>query len=311
MATNNSLAIDEQQWAYSVPSIRLNLAIGELIVNIQETTSRSQCTEDPLLEFNSPFATEIQQAILPQNFVMPQCQQYTGYIDLVAHVKIYRELIGIQGVCDGILCKFFPLMLTGSARRWYEKMKPRSICSFSQLCGEFLSRFKGGREQEKDPSTLFDIKQGEKESNETFINRFHQAVIQLGVYNDPNTLKALIRNTCTCRLWRSFRDFPPKTYSEAHERALNFLEMDAHKVEKLLTENAKSRLRKARENPSKQNDDSMRRREWITRLLIQTLQHGVPGNLEEARPYKPKISLMKTLGHSLWWRYRNKTKPGR
>lgn len=64
------------------------------------------------------------------------------------------------------------------------------------------------------------------------------------VYEDLNTLKALVRSTRTSKLWRSFRDFPRKISIEAHKQALNFIETDVHKGEKLLMKYVESKMRR-------------------------------------------------------------------
>ncbi|KAK4836882.1 hypothetical protein QYF36_001002 [Acer negundo] len=166
----------------------------------------------------------IREAIAHRRFEMPLIPHYEGHSDPMIHMQLYRRLMEVRGASEDVMCKFFPLTLGGSSLKGFNKLKPSSIQNFPQMCREFITRFRGARHLERKPNVLHGIKQDESETLKEYVERFHKEVINLGAYDEENTLKDFIRNIRICQLWFNFQDFRPKDYTEAYERTLRFVE---------------------------------------------------------------------------------------
>ncbi|KAK0604094.1 hypothetical protein LWI29_011895 [Acer saccharum] len=153
---------------------------------------------DPLVELQSPFVARIREAIAHRRFEMPQIPHYEGHSDPMIHMQLYRGLMEVRGASEDVMCKFFPLTLGGTSLKWFNKLKPSSIQNFPQMCREFITRFRGARPLERKPNVLRDIKQGESETLKEYVERFHKEVINLGAYDEENTLEDFIRNIRIC-----------------------------------------------------------------------------------------------------------------
>ncbi|KAI9177254.1 hypothetical protein LWI28_012929 [Acer negundo] len=90
------------------------------------------------------------------------------------HMQLYRGLMEVRGSSENVMCKFFPLTLKGISLKWFKKLKPSSIQNYSQMCREFIIRFKGARPLEIKPNVLRDVKQGESETLKEYVERIHK-----------------------------------------------------------------------------------------------------------------------------------------
>ncbi|KAJ4719115.1 Retrotransposon gag protein [Melia azedarach] len=143
---------------------------------------------DILGDFTAPLADSVKNATLHGRFKMPQLDSYHGQSDPMAHVEIFQNLMLVQGVPDEIMCKVFPTTLSGPARTWYKKLPARS-----QMGQEPLHKY---------------------------VKRYHDEVMQMGVYEESETLRNFWYNLHTGPLWVSFEERPPTSYREAHDRAM-------------------------------------------------------------------------------------------
>ncbi|KAJ4724401.1 Retrovirus-related Pol polyprotein from transposon opus [Melia azedarach] len=175
---------------------------------------------DILGDFTAPLADSVKNATLPGRFKMPQLDSYHGQSDPVAHVKIFQNLMLMQGVPDEIMCKVFPTTLSGPARTWYKKLSARSVKDFTTFASKFVLHFQGAKPPTKDPSSLQYIKQMGQEPLHEYVKRYHDEVMQMGVYEESETLRYFWYNLHTGPLWVSFEERPPTSYREAHDRAM-------------------------------------------------------------------------------------------
>ncbi|KAJ4724780.1 Fatty acyl-CoA reductase [Melia azedarach] len=125
-----------------------------------------------------------------------------------------------QGVPNEIMCKVFPTTLSGSARTWYKKLLSGSIRDFTTFASKFVLYFQGAKPPTKDPSFLQYIKQRGQEPLHEYVKRYHDEVMQMRVYEEPETLRNFWYNLHTGPLWVSFEERPPTSYREAYDRAM-------------------------------------------------------------------------------------------
>lgn len=131
--------------------------LGELIVSIQEATSRSQRSEHlwwsliPYLSLRSNKR---------YNHEILKCHNANHIRDIWTHCP-YKVIPRTNGSAKSVQWGFmqvFPTDLHRANKKVVRKMKPKSIRSISHFCVEFLNQFQGVKEPDKDPDTLFDVK---------------------------------------------------------------------------------------------------------------------------------------------------------
>ena len=60
----------------------------------------------------------------------------------------------------------------------------------------------------------------------SYVEKYHKEVIQMGVFDEKETLANFKRNLWAGRLFRSFAKHPPETYQEAYNRALEQFDIE-------------------------------------------------------------------------------------
>ncbi|KAK3222212.1 hypothetical protein Dsin_009237 [Dipteronia sinensis] len=74
----------------------------------------------------------------------------------------------------GYLKRLEERILGGTTLKLFNKLKSSSIHNFSQMCREFITRFRGARPSERKPNVLRDVKQGESETLKKYVEKFHK-----------------------------------------------------------------------------------------------------------------------------------------
>ena len=65
---------------------------------------------------------------------MPQIEVSNGSKDHVDHLETYKALMHLHVMPNEIMCKEIPKKkLTRSERLWFDRLKPKTINSFSEL----------------------------------------------------------------------------------------------------------------------------------------------------------------------------------
>ncbi|KAK4854635.1 hypothetical protein QYF36_027006 [Acer negundo] len=116
------------------------------------------------------------------------------------------------------------------------------------------------------------LMEGESETLKKYVKRFHKEVINLGAYDEENTLKDSIKNIRICQLWFNFQDFRPKDYTKAYERALHFIETVEQLRLKKVIERAEYGSKKEKGKDREENQGDRNSRPMITGG-IPRLQH--------------------------------------
>ena len=86
---------------------------------MREKMRRANLVEDLVHQTDSPFTASINGHPLPPKFKMPSLDLYDRTSDPFDHIATFKTTMHLQGVPDEIMCRFFPIILKGSARVWF------------------------------------------------------------------------------------------------------------------------------------------------------------------------------------------------
>ena len=139
------------------------------------------------------------------------------------HIVAYKNLILLYTTNPTLLRKFFPTTLTGLALIWYTSLPARNINTFVQLEAKFLSHFVASKRQEKSNFHLLGITQLEGESVSTYLQKFHNAVLEVTNLEKYVALSALINGMRTPKLKLKLIVSQVKTYAEAMKQYQSFV----------------------------------------------------------------------------------------
>ncbi|KAH7862285.1 hypothetical protein Vadar_002496 [Vaccinium darrowii] len=112
------------------------------------------------------------------------------------------------------MCRAFPVTLKGSARMWFNKLKPHSISNFKQLNKSFVSYFIAGQKYSKPLTCLFSIRQGRHETLRDYTTRFTKESLQVEAMEDQVSIVAYIAGLNSGHLLFNLTKDPPVTIVE-------------------------------------------------------------------------------------------------
>jgi hypothetical protein len=162
----------------------------------------------------SPFTKRVDDYPLPAKFKVPQLENFDGLRDSLDYLDSFRTVMRLQGASDEIMCRTFPTNLRGSVRVWFNQLETESIDTFAQLSRAFIDNFIGGRRLACPENYLLNIRQKERESLRSYVQRFNKEAVQI---DEPNEFVALTAfNAGLCKgdfLFQLCKD-PPRSMSE-------------------------------------------------------------------------------------------------
>ncbi|KAL2486592.1 Uncharacterized protein Adt_31348 [Abeliophyllum distichum] len=181
-------------------------------VELEEMKERLECYEDDDDE-NLPFTNELKAMEVPMNFRMPIMDKYNGRGDPSDHINLYKTKL--QGQCPAVKCQNLHTTLISDAKWWYNKLKPRSIRSWSQLKREFINAFIGNRTMIADIAQLNDIRQKEGKTIKRYFKRFSNVINKIEIVTDEKALDTLMTGLhMRTPFGREVQNSQPKTYSQ-------------------------------------------------------------------------------------------------
>ncbi|KAL5573876.1 hypothetical protein UlMin_023473 [Ulmus minor] len=130
---------------------------------INELKKGNQNQHAEYLETKQPFSIELLATGLPSKFRLPNMKSYKGTSDPIEHLETYQNLMELHNFSDATKCRAFHLTLTGIARQWYQTLHPRTISTFSDLAGAFVSQFLVHKVHEKPAHHMSTMRQRENE----------------------------------------------------------------------------------------------------------------------------------------------------
>ncbi|RDY13678.1 hypothetical protein CR513_01364, partial [Mucuna pruriens] len=211
--------------------------------NEQEPEGRREPASQPL--WKQPFCEAIDETHIPPHFREVLVDPFDGTQDPHAHVQAFQTQIYISGGDDKLSCKLFLGTLRGVALQWLMNLPPRSIYTFNDLAGMFLSQFAANKTKRLEVADLFDIRQAGGESLKNYMARFNDAMIRV---NDPDQkffVKAFQKGLRVGPFSDALALQKPANMEEIRLRAEKHIEMEENRLEKREVEQA------SRENRSR------------------------------------------------------------
>ncbi|KAL2471675.1 Retrotrans gag domain-containing protein [Abeliophyllum distichum] len=77
------------------------------------------------------FSKDLKARELFTDFKMPHMKKYSGHDNFTDHINMYK--MRLQCYILAVKCKNFHTILVSDVKKWYKKLKPGSIKSWSQL----------------------------------------------------------------------------------------------------------------------------------------------------------------------------------
>lgn len=136
----------------------------------------------------------------------------------------------LYAVPAAIRCRAFSLTLEGTARKWFWKLIPGSIGSFTQLSKLFIDKFMSPLYEKKPIERLFSVRQRKEEPLKDFMMRFNNESM---AYNDDGVMiRAMISGLqanhgtvyqiLNRELLSDIAKDPPKSYTDLLDKACRF-----------------------------------------------------------------------------------------
>src|SRR5688572_2424142 len=97
---------------------------------------------------NSPLSAEILATPNPAKIKIPTMNSFDGTTCPEEHVVAYKNLMLLYTTSQALLCKFFPITLSGISLNWYTSQPAGSIRTFAQLEAKFVNHFVASKRQE-------------------------------------------------------------------------------------------------------------------------------------------------------------------
>jgi hypothetical protein len=89
-------------------------------------------------------------------------------------LQLYTMGIQAAGGDDKVMVNWFPMALKDAACSWLMNLPEASISSWSELCQQFIAKFKGTYERPLTLNDLCTVRQGPGETLRKYIQRFSQ-----------------------------------------------------------------------------------------------------------------------------------------
>ncbi|VFQ79923.1 unnamed protein product [Cuscuta campestris] len=116
--------------------------------------------------------------------------------------------------------------LRNRATEWFNKVRPGSIDSFSDLASKFKAKFQENCTKRKKFTYLSTAGQRESENLTQFLTRWKEEVDKVEEMDDKTVLSLLLNGLRAGELYKEFCWKPPATYQEAYHTAWEFAEAE-------------------------------------------------------------------------------------
>ena len=88
---------------------------------------------NPVTSISSVFFQELLHYEIPHSAMIPDIPKYHDTTDLDEHIDTYKWTMTSFWMDKRFTCTYFPVTLSGNARKWIMALRSGSISSFEQL----------------------------------------------------------------------------------------------------------------------------------------------------------------------------------
>jgi hypothetical protein len=108
----------------------------------------------------------------PSKFWPHLPEKYDGTTNPSEFLQVYVTAITTAGGDTAVMATYFHVALFGPARTWLMNLAPGSICSWEELCAQFVANFASAYQQHGVEAHLHAVRQEPGETLWAFISRF-------------------------------------------------------------------------------------------------------------------------------------------
>ncbi|VFQ82832.1 unnamed protein product [Cuscuta campestris] len=173
----------------------------------------------------SPFTARVHLTPFPRK-VKIDAPRFTGKEDPEIHLDSFNQSATMNGCTDEEKCLLFFQTLRNRATEWFNKLRPGSIDSFSDLASKFKAKFQENCTKRKKFTYLSTAGQRESENLTQFLTRWKEEVDKVEEMDDKTVLSLLWNGLRAGELYKEFCRKPPATYQEAYHTAWEFAEAE-------------------------------------------------------------------------------------
>ncbi|XP_057962390.1 uncharacterized protein LOC131153962 [Malania oleifera] len=236
--------------------------------------------EASLRSSKPPFNKEIMEAPLPSRFKMPTFERYEGLSDPIDHLDTFKMVMQLQRAPDAIMCRAFATTLKGTARDWYQTLRPGSIGSFSKMEQLFTDHFLSSRRISKTTGHLMSMAQGAQETLKKFMHRFNTATLEIRNLDMGVTLATLTIALQPGSFLYSLGEKPLMDMGELMARAQKYINLEE------MMDTRGSRIERKRKSSSREMGESYRsaKRQETSTLHTSPKIRGQPNKFSTYTP---------------------------
>ncbi|RAL41841.1 hypothetical protein DM860_009023 [Cuscuta australis] len=173
----------------------------------------------------SPFTTRVHLTPFPRK-VKIDAPRFTGKEDPEIHLDSFNQSATMNGCTDEEKCLLFFQTLRNRATEWFNKLRPGSIDSFSDLASKFKAKFQENCTKRKRFTYLSTAGQRESENLTQFLTWWKEEVDKVEEMDDKTVLSLLLNGLRARELYKEFCRKPLATYQEAYHTAWEFAEAE-------------------------------------------------------------------------------------
>ncbi|VFQ73612.1 unnamed protein product [Cuscuta campestris] len=173
----------------------------------------------------SPFTERVHLTPFPRK-VKIDAPRFTGKEDPEIHLDSFNQNATMNGCTDEEKCLLFFQTLRNRATEWFNKLRPGSIDSFSDLASKFKAKFQENCTKRKKFTYLSTAGQRESENLTQFLTRWKEEVDKVEEMDDKTVLSLLLNGLRAGELYKEFCRKPLATYQEAYHTAWEFAEAE-------------------------------------------------------------------------------------
>ncbi|XP_075655159.1 uncharacterized protein LOC142625369 [Castanea sativa] len=188
---------------------------------IKEKTDRS--LDRMVRATDSSFTIAVLERPVPTKFRLPQLEPFNGLKDPQDHLNTFKTTLGLQQPPNEIMCRSFPTTLRGAGREWFTRLPTSSIDNFEQLSSTFLLHFFGGQRPKRPADHLLTIKQGERETLQSYVKRFTRETLEMDNADDKVQLTTFKAGLKSREFVVSLAKNPPRTMAEMLLKAQKYM----------------------------------------------------------------------------------------